>query len=288
MFGYIIPCKKQLGEENYEVFRAYYCGLCKAMGKQCSQASRMGLSYDVTFLALVLSSVSEQEPVERTERCIVHPFRKKGCIKKNQSVDYSACMGVLLSYLKLLDDWHDEKSIKALLGMFLFYGGVRRAKKRYPAEYIWIRQCLAELSALEREQCSDIDRTADCFARILQKLFTPDFITDENTRRILDWMGYNIGRWIFVLDAIHDLEKDYKEKAYNPLLSEFNGNDISAYRAKKAKELEVSLTFTLENAASGFDLLKLYRNDEVLYRIIYDSLRIKQNNILNHTDDCKT
>ena len=284
MFGYIKPCKGQLGEESFNIFNAYYCGLCKAMGRQCSQLSRLGLSYDVTFLAMVLSSVLEGEYNTKCERCIVHPFKKKDCVKADTAVDYSACAGVMLSYLKLADDRHDEKSIKALFGMLLMYVGMRRAKRKYPAEYDYIKSCLDELSVLESENCSDIDRTADCFAKILQRLFTPDFITDCDTRRVLDWLGYNIGRWIFVLDAINDLEKDFKDKSYNPFLAGFDGTDISVYRAEKVKELEVSLTFTLENAASSFELLKVHKNYDVLYRIIYDSLRIKQASVLNKQD----
>lgn len=281
MFGYVVPCKGQIGEECYEVFTSYYCGLCKAMGKQCSQASRFGLSYDITFLALLLSSVLKEEVTVKTEPCIAHPFKKRKCIKNDRAVDYSACMGVLLSYLKLLDDWHDEHSIKALGGMAVFAGGVMRARRKYPEEYKYIRSCLSELSSLEAEHCRDIDRVADCFARILQTLFTPQFIDNSDTRRVLDWLGYNLGRWIYVLDAVNDMDKDYKSGSYNPLLTDIGGEDISDYRKKIAMEQEISLTFTLENIASSFELLKVYRNQELLYKMIYDSLRIKQKNILN-------
>ncbi len=280
MFGYVVPCKGQIGEDCYEVFTSYYCGLCKAMGKQCSQASRLGLSYDITFLSLLLSSVSEEEPDIKAEPCMIHPFKKRKCVKNNKATDYGACMGVLLSYLKLLDDWQDEHSIKALGGMAVFVFGVIRARRKYPKEYKYIRDCLDELSALEKKNCTDIDRIADCFARILQKLFTPAFVEDNNTRRVLEWLGYNLGRWIYVLDAVNDLEKDYKSGSYNPLLIK-DIEDITEHRKRTAENQEISLTFTLENIASSFELLKVYRNQELLYKIIHDSLRIKQKNILN-------
>ncbi len=285
MFGYIVPCKKQLGEADSKIFGSYYCGLCKAMGRQCSQLSRLGLSYDASFLAMVLSAVTGEEHEEREERCIVHPLKKRPCIKRDTSVDYAACTGVMLMYLKLLDDVRDEHSIKALFAMSLMSGGARRARKRYPDEYAYIKKCLDELSAVESENDYDIDRAADCFARILQRLFTPDFITDKNTRRALDWFGYNIGRWIFVLDAVNDLEKDYRNHEYNPLLGDFDGGDISAYREKCAKELEVSLTYTLGNAASSFELIDIKRNGSVLGAMIYDSLRLKQQAVLNKGDN---
>ena len=93
---------------------------------------------------------------------------------------------------------------------------------------------------------------------------------------MLDWLGYNLGRWIYVLDAVNDMDKDYKSGSYNPLLTDIGGEDISDYRKKIAMEQEISLTFTLENIASSFELLKVYRNQELLYKMIYDSLRIMQ------------
>ena len=285
MFGYIAPCKGQLGEEGFEKFSAYFCGLCKAMGRKCSQLSRLGLSYDAAFLALVLSSAEDRPHIERMERCMVHPFKKRLCIKNDRAVDYSASMGVLLSYLKLLDDWHDERSLKALAGMGVFAVGVHRAKRRYSEEYEYIKSCLDELSALEKSRCGELDRTADCFARILRRLFAPSFIEDSDMRRVLEWLGYNIGRWIYVLDAVNDMSDDYKNGAYNPLLTGFDGGDIKRYAAEKARELSVSLTFTLENAASAFELLKVYRNYEVIYRIVYDSLRLKQASVLKKLEN---
>lgn len=280
MFGYIVPCKQQLGEAEYERFCCYYCGLCKAMGKNCSHISRLGLSYDVTFLAIVLSAVLEKDETVRCERCIVHPLKKHKLITNDIALDYSACVGVMLSYLKLLDDWHDEKSIKALAGMALMYRGVLKARRKYPEEYKFIQKCLDELSRLEMEKCNKIDIAADCFARILQRLFVPDFIEDANKRRILDWMGYNIGRWIYVIDALNDLKKDYRKNNYNPLLVNFKG-DIDEYCRYAVQNYGLTLTFTLENAASAFDLLNVRKNSELLDKMIYDSLRIKQKTILD-------
>lgn len=281
MFGYIKPCKGQIGEENFEIFNAYYCGLCKAIGKNCSHIARLGLSYDVTFLSMLLSSVLDDTYNECEKNCIVHPIKKKKCVLNDKAVDYSAYMSVMLSYLKLADDWNDEKSVKALFGMLLFKLGIHRARRHYPNEYIYIKNQIDRLSELEKAKSGDIDECANCFAEILKKLFAPDFIDDENMRRALGWFGYNIGRWIFVIDALNDLEKDFKEKAYNPFLCDFDGDNIIEYTRLKAKELETTLTLTLENAASALDLIKLYKNSDVAYGIVYRSLKIRQTQILN-------
>lgn len=283
MFGYVTICRETLSEEDYNIFRAYYCGLCKEIGKRCSQLSRMALSYDITFLALVLSSVQEGASDMKESRCALHPAGKRQCVLKDKAVSYAADMGTVLSYLKSADDWHDDKSVKALLGMMMLRLGVKRARKRYPETYNKIKSCLDELSDLEKEGCGEIDRTADCFANILKLLFTPDFITDTNTRRALEWFGYNIGRWIYIIDAYADMESDFRSDAYNTFLVDSSG--IEEAKNKIRDSIGVSLTFTLENVSSAYNLIKIYKNKNILDNIIYLSLKMKQDNILGEKNE---
>ena len=285
MFGYVTICRESLSEQGYKTFKAYYCGLCKAIGKRCSQSARMGLSYDITFLAMVLSSVDSGETEMDDRKCLLHPTRENSCVENDRAVEYAADMGVMLSYLKLLDDWHDDRSIKALVSMLFFRRGVKKAKKRYPEIYDGIRGCLDKLSRLEKAKCAEIDETADCFAKILEILFTPDFITDKNEKRVLAWIGYNIGRWIYIIDAYNDLEKDMKKKSYNTFLERYKGKPLDEIKAELKEKIEVSMTFTLENAASAYDLLTVHKNSEVLDNIIYDALKKKQNFILGENNE---
>lgn len=282
MFGYVTIYKDELKIKDYNTFRAYYCGLCKAMGKQASQVSRLGLSYDITFLAVLLSSVQPEEPVFVPGRCMLHPAEKKP-IAENAWIDYAACMGVLLSYLKLEDDWQDERSIKALLGMLFLKPGVRRIKKQYGDVYEQIRSLLKRLSGLEKQNISNHDEVADCFAKILELLFAPRCIENEETKRILSWMGYNTGRWIYLVDAFADLEKDHKKQSYNPFLADYDGigEDLKEYQQQLAKRLEAGLTYTLDNIASSYELLPVSHHDAILRNILYLSLKSQQDRILH-------
>ncbi len=280
MFGYVTICREAMSEEGRNIFNAYYCGLCKATGRMCSHAARMGLSYDITFLAIVLSSVVSETPKLNERKCLLHPVRGKYCVENDAAVDYAACMGVILTYLKLLDDWRDERSVKALCAMMFFYRGVRKAKRRYKTEYDKIKKCLDTLSALERDKCLSVDETADCFAKILEILFTPEFIADNNMKRSLAWLGYNIGRWIYIIDAYNDIEKDIKKDNYNVLAAANKGISSGVIKRDMAESIEASLTFTLENAASAYDLLDIHKNKEILDNIIYTALKEKQKYIL--------
>lgn len=275
MFGYVTVPKNLLTEEEYSVFRAYYCGLCKATGKCASQISRLGLSYDITFLALVLSSLCNLGETKKS-RCIIHPVKEFDVVFSDSAVNYSARAGVLLNYLKLADDWKDEKSLKSLCAMPALFFGYKRAFKGMSKQAEIINNQLKLLSRLEKENCTSIDETADAFAKITEALFTPEFITDEGQRRTLAWLGYNLGRWIYIIDAFDDFDEDLKNKSYNPLI--LSGNSS---REECSLTIEESLIFTLENIASAFELLDFNKNKDIIGKIIYIGLKQKQELILH-------
>ena len=208
MFGYVRPCKEELKVKDYEQFRAVYCGLCKALGRSANQLTRLGLNYDFTFLALLLMALDEEEPRLAKESCLANPFRKKAVFATNKHLEYAADMTNIFTYLKLVDDWQDERSIKALLAIPVYYFPVRIGRKRYEDKYNHYRELLQELAALESSQDKLLDKSADLFARIMTIIFTPDYINNEREKRILQYLGYNLGRWIYVLDAYSDLEED--------------------------------------------------------------------------------
>ncbi len=282
MFGYVTAAKNQLGEEDYKTFCAYYCGLCRAMGRECSQLSRLGLSYDITFLALVLSSALGGEHEFAYRRCAAHPLKKRRSAVNDRAVDYAAAMGAMLTYRKLDDDRRDDRSLKAAAGLAALRRGYRRACGKYPQEEAMIRRQLEKLSALEEAGCGLIDETADAFAKILEHMFSPCFIDDDGARRALAWLGYNLGRWIYIMDAYNDMERDMEEGSYNPLLA--GGKTPDFYRGGAAEEIELSLTFTLENIASAFELIELGENKRVIGKMIYTCLKQKQRAVLAGED----
>ncbi len=285
MFGYVTICGERLSDTGKADFKAYYCGLCKATGKCCSQAARLGLSYDITFLAIVLSAADADNTHDEYRRCILHPRRGKMRIVCGRTLDYAARGGNILSYLKALDDVRDDKSFKSLVAAAVLYPGARSAMKRCGGLYTAIKGYLDKLSALEKENCANIDETADCFAKILETLFTPPFISDESKRRILAWLGYNIGRWIYVMDAYSDIEKDIKRGSYNTFAAAADGSDARGIKDKLRERLKESMTFTLENAASAYNLLDSDVNREVIENILYTALKNKQNVILGEEDE---
>ena len=113
MFGYVVVNKPELKFREFDVYRAYYCGLCHSLSKRHGLSGQLTLSYDMTFLVILLSSLYEPEHSVTSKRCIVHPIKRQNIIS-SEFTDYVADMNVILSYFKCLDDWHDDRSVLKL------------------------------------------------------------------------------------------------------------------------------------------------------------------------------
>lgn len=261
MFGYVKVNKDELKIREYNLYKSYYCGLCKTLKSEYGYFSRFCLNYDSVFLALLLSSVTKDSYDCKNEICIAHPTKKTPIMKSNKSLSYASTAMMILAILKLEDDIRDEKSIKALITCAFLSNAKRKLKKRHNALFSDCREQINKLSILEKNNCSDIDELSDAFANLLKLLFVPDFITDESEKRILSHIGYMLGRFIYILDAYEDIEKDKKKKAFNPFL-------ISGKTPEKS-EISDLLTFNLSSMANAYELLDLKINKPILDNIIY-------------------
>ena len=264
MFGYVNAHTDLLRVCDYNVFRGYYCGLCKMLGKQFNQLTRFGLSYDMTFLAILISSLNKNEITLKRQPCVAHPITRRPVISEDEGISYSADMSVLLTYYKLKDDWDDEKSFKSFARLW-YYFPMKRVQKKYPKQANAIRENLKRLSELEQKNCAVADEVADCFGKLTEAIFDRN---DDNLA--LKTLGYHIGRFIYFTDAYMDLEHDQKKKNYNPFLAR-SKNKVQKENVKN--ELVPALTYTLSEIANAYELLKIYKNKELLDNIIYLGLR---------------
>ena len=264
MFGYIKIDKDELKVKEYNLFKAYYCGVCRTLKKQYHFPAHYFLSYDVTFLAILLTSVQEDEPTGSPIRCMANPLIKRPATIENEALLYAAAVNVLLGWFKLKDDWQDNHSLRSLLLMPFMLRKQRKAKKQYPELREAIRSSMQKLSDLEKQNCPESDAVAAVFGGLMSKIFDTPLVKDTDKRRILSHVGFLLGRLIYLLDAWSDREEDQKKKTYNPFLLAHSFNK---------EELLFSADYTLSELANTLTLLEPIRHQTIIDNIIFLGLK---------------
>jgi len=279
MFGYIMPDKPELKMKEYEMFRGYYCGLCKSMGRSFGTLSRFALNYDSVFLGLLLSSVHNEVPVLKKESCIANPVKKKWIVKGSPHIDYAADINVLLTYYKLKDNIRDEGGLLPRLAKLAFQRGYNNAASGNKHLDEIIAASITAQVLLEEQKCSSMDEAAEPFANMLSQLLAAGYRgDDQSVSRILGWIGYNLGKWIYLIDAFDDI----KSGSYNPLLQQYkyDNQDVKAFKSGIEDEVRINLLQALSQTTGSIELLKL-KNKGIIDNILYEGLYGKTEKVLS-------
>lgn len=268
MYGYIRPNKDNLRIREYRQFRSAYCGLCESLRRRAGPAARFLVNYDMTFLAMVMSA----DPRTKKVRCPLHPFRKSLCICGDEALSVAADQSVILAWWKLQDDRNDTRGRKRLRAgflMFLLRRAYKKALKAQP-DFAWnTEKNLRELSRLEREKCASIDRTADCFAKILS--FAAETTADERQKRVRRELLYHVGRTVYLLDAVDDFSDDVKEDLYNPLRYRFSP-ERDKLSDEDRRQIRATLNLSQQNAVAALELRENDGWQSILENILCDGL----------------
>jgi len=278
LFGYVKINKQELLVKDYETYRGVYCGLCKSLGRNYTVFSRFSLNYDFTFYALLLLALSENEPDFAMRGCLFNPLCRKKCCKKNAALDRAADASVLTVYAKLCDNVSDSRGIKkalAKLTQACYRPLMKKAKVRAPEVWELLRSYLSDQQEAEKQNAG-VDAAAEPTARFMQELLSLSS-EDENTARILRELGYHIGKWIYVCDAVDDRKKDIRSGAFNPVVRE--------YGEQWLENAEPLLNTCIGEAAKALDLLTVGRFTYILKNIIYIGMPTEQGRVLSHAKE---
>lgn len=254
MFGYLRTDTPQLRVREERAFRGTYCGLCRTMGKCTGCVSRLTLSYDFTFLALVRLLASGETPVFTGKRCFLHPFRRRPMMAENGALRHCADCAAILNLRKAQDDIKDERGWRkwrARLVALALRPGYRRASKRLGDVDAAVSRGLEALDALERKEVSSVDLPASAFGQILRDIAA--FGLDGSAARVAGEIGYHMGRWIYLADALDDRIEDARRGRYNPLIGALGTGILSA---EQKETVEALLTRELMGIERALDLLE--------------------------------
>jgi len=257
MFGYLTAACGTLSEEQHRRYRACYCGLCRCLGKHHGQLSRLTLTYDLSFLVLLLSSLYEPEGQDGEGGCLVHPFEKRPW-HINEISGYAADMNIALAYMKLRDDWDDDCDPAALFASQFFKSAYRRVCSAWPRQCSAIECAITRLTALEKSGEATADTCAACFGELMGEIFV---LYDDRWADTLRAMGRALGCFIYLMDACMDMEKDERLCRYNPFLHRLGMEDNARYFAEILK-------LYLSECVFYFDRLPLVQDADIMKNIL--------------------
>ena len=268
MFGYIQTCKEELKVREFEAYKGIYCSLCRQMGKEYGLLTRFSLSYDFTFYALLRMAREERCAGFRKGRCVFNPLAKCRFLKETSaSLSLAAGVAVILVYYSIKDKLRDQaikSRIKAAAAYLPFARAHRKARKKHPELERIAAQIMTQQAQLENDRCESLDKAADPTARLLGALFSYGE-ESESDRRIFQRFGYCMGKWVYLMDALDDLEEDRKSGDYNPFLLAYAGQSMEELR-ENARAL---LNVTMAEAAAAMELAEYRRFKPIIDNVIY-------------------
>lgn len=263
MFGYIMTDRKELKGKDLDTYRAFYCGVCRDLKAAGKERARLTLTYDMVFLAVLLTGLYEAPGQTEEVFCGLHPLKKQAVIR-NSYTAYAADMNLLLSYHNLEDDWLDDRNALSLAASRLLRREYLKSAAEYPRQVKAIRRYLRDLHRAEEEKNPSIDCAASLTGYLLGEIFVyQEDVWQEELRS----MGLYLGRFIYLMDAWEDREKDRKSGDYNPFLLQ-----KEAFTEDEAFRI---LAEAAASAARAFEKLPILEHVDILRNIMYSGIWVR-------------
>ena len=281
MFGYVLINKEELKFKEYDVYKSYYCGLCQTLNNRSGRFAQLTLNYDMTFLQLLLTGLYEPKTKLENFRCKIHPF-KKSIKRRHEITDYIADMNLFLAYLNCIDDWEDEKKLSRKIYTIIVKNKVKKIKKQYPEKTAKLEAILKKSSEYEKKKEHDIDKISSYSGELMSELF---LYKEDEWKQTLSRMGFFLGKYIYIIDAYEDIEKDLKKGNYNPFSEIYQNEDFDDF-------VNQILTMMISECAREFEELPIIEDVDILRNILYSgvwakfqSIRNKRKQVEEKTDD---
>ena len=282
MFGYLDIDKGTLEQGQRGLWQSFMCGLCFSTKKLYGNFPRIFISNDVNFFNVLFHSILGVDVEIERSRCFSHPVKKQTVLKQTELTDKLSTAGVLLTYWNIYDDTVDGKSATKKTALRAFRGAYKKAKKDFPELDEVLARRYGELRELEQSDCASVDVVAHAFAELSQDFAT--LVLGECATDHAKTLCYNLGKWIYLIDALDDAKRDLRKKEYNPFVSHYRAHCFEDLKSQH-DELQFEMFAVLNRVASAYNDLNLSKYTCLLDNVIYKSIRNKTNEILqNYTE----
>ncbi len=271
MFGYVRYDYPNLFIKDFMLYKAVYCGLCKGIASSCGQKARLGLTYDVAFLSALLHNIAGIDLVIEQKNCFEHAIKKRPIAKADEMTRELGALNTVLVYYKLVDDAQDHK--KGRTKRLWFQKGFKKAKKAYPELVEIIEHNLREQARVEKANSSSPDEAAEPSANMMREL-SVHFLKDKSTE-FTQALFYGLGKWVYLIDALDDYEKDGEKGNYNPFVQSYGANKREALMQNQGKEITFLFDTLFYSIRENLAKVRFYFNRDLTDNIILRGLPIE-------------
>ncbi|MCD8104903.1 MAG: DUF5685 family protein [Lachnospiraceae bacterium] len=274
MFGYIYVNEQELKLREYTTYRSFYCGLCQELHRRYGRRAQLVLNYDTTFLAILLTGLYEPETLFEEKRCLLHPVHKHS-MAENDAIGYAADMCVLLAYQKAQDDWEDERKVSGRTLSALLKSSYEKIAAEYPRQSKAVEENICLLHETESAwrdgkatsgTTTDLDYVAGLTGNFLAELFVwKDDLWQDDLRQI----GFYLGKFVYLMDALEDIDKDRRRGNYNIFTA------IGSPSDPLNEETQKILAGMMTEASRAFERLPVLEYAPIIRNILYSGVWCK-------------
>ena len=282
MFGYVRPDTPYLYVKDQTLYQALYCGVCKGIGSSCGQVARLGLSYDVAFLSAILHNILGEDVQVKKQHCLTHCIRTKQMAEVDELTKKLGALNTELVYYKCVDDVEDGD--KGGAKRLAFLHGHKLAVKKYPELCSIVRDYIKAQKDLECKQVDSIDRAADASATMLSRL--SDYLLGEKATEHTRTLFYDLGKWIYLIDALDDYDKDLKKKAYNPFRFAYGAESKCKLVSEQAADLQFMFGTLFSDVQEQLSLIPMGFNRDLVDNVLLRGLPTETKRVMT-AGDCK-
>jgi hypothetical protein len=284
MFGYVNIDKSKLTEGERGLWQTFMCGLCFSTKKFFKNTARLTVNNDINFFNVLLHSFGDVDVEIMNSRCFAHPLKKRTIVTPTTLTDTLSIANVVLVYFNLYDDVVDGGSWKKRAAWRAFKGHYQRAKALLPELDGVVGRYYEELRTLEKANSDSIDRVCHPFSQLTKEFSR--IVTGERYTETLGELAYNVGKWIYLIDALDDIKKDFSKGQYNAFISCYKAKN-EAFVSENLGEITFLMYAVLNKIAMCYNDLNLNKYKCLLKNVIFDSIRDRTKGILDRYKETK-
>lgn len=237
MFGVLKPALGHVSSESKQLYHSTYCNLCASLSASgAGILNRFFLIHDVVTIDWLLAEEDESDHhVFACANCV-----KGGVIGKTSQVSshqqFLAAISTYICGIKINDDAIDSPKLKNKSAALLYRPMMKKAEallnKLNTLE--GFSACLSLNSTNEARLVMAIDKACEPTEKFYE-LMTLEIAKTHSTlpQSTIELLGKYLGRCVYLLDAIEDMDEDREEKQYNVL------NLLSSHQQEKKSKQNV-------------------------------------------------